>query len=77
MFGSFCDDVLSIIKRWVPKKKYSKEAGYRDDLIEFIRRELKRGNGISYLGHQEHTSLKRNQEGILRILGLTKILEWN
>jgi len=25
MFESLCDDVLGIVKRWVPKKKYSKD----------------------------------------------------
>ena len=42
MFESFCDDVLTIIERWAPKKKYSKETEYRDELMEFIRNELKR-----------------------------------
>jgi len=42
MFENLCDDVLSIVKRWFPKKKYSKEPEYRDDLMDFIRSELKR-----------------------------------
>lgn len=62
MFGSLCDDVLSIIKRWGPKKKYSKEAGYRDGLIEFIRRELKRGQQNILLG-PPRTHLVKKESG--------------
>ena len=53
MFESFCDDVLSIVKRWTPKKKYSKETEYRDDLMEFIRRELKRSQQNILFGSSE------------------------
>jgi len=42
MFESLCDTVLGIVERWIPKKKYSKEIEYRDELAEFIRNELKR-----------------------------------
>ena len=30
-------DVLDIINQWKPKKKYSKESEYRDNLVEYIR----------------------------------------
>jgi hypothetical protein len=42
MFESLCDNVLGIVERWIPKKKYSKETEYRDELMEFTRNELKR-----------------------------------
>jgi hypothetical protein len=42
MFMDLCSDVISIVKHWTPEKKYSRETGYRDDLMEFLRRELKR-----------------------------------
>ena len=42
MFESLCDTVLGIVERWIPKKKYSKELEYRDELMKFIRNELKR-----------------------------------
>ena len=62
MFGSLCDDVLSIIKRWVPTKKYSREAGYRDDLMEFIRRELKRSQQNILFG-PPRTHLVKKESG--------------
>jgi hypothetical protein len=58
MFGNLCDDVLSIIKRWVPKRKYPKEPGYRDDLIEFIRSKLKRGQQNIFGILEEHSVQK-------------------
>ena len=40
----FFSRVLNIIEDWMPKKKYRREAAYRDDLMAFIRKELKRGS---------------------------------
>lgn len=54
MFGSLCEDVRKIVKKWTPKKKYSKETEYRDDLMEFIRRELKQRQQIPLFGAQKH-----------------------
>jgi hypothetical protein len=62
MFESFCDDVLSIVKRWFPKKKYSKEAEYRDELMEFIRSELKRGQQDILFG-PPRTHLVKKESG--------------
>lgn len=39
--GGLFDDVLDIVREWVPEKKYRKETEYRDDLAEFIRKKLK------------------------------------
>ena len=62
MFESFCDDVLTIIKRWAPKKKYSKETEYRDDFMEFIRRELKRSQQDILFG-PPRTHLVKKESG--------------
>jgi len=42
MLSSISDEVLRIIEEWRPKKDYRNESGYRDDLMAFIRKELKR-----------------------------------
>ena len=56
MFGrSLCDEVLSIIKRWTPKKKYTRETEYSDELAEFIRKKLKESQqGILFGCPEEH-----------------------
>ena len=59
MFRSLCDDVLGIIKRWVPKSKYPKESGYRDELMKFIRGELKRGQLDILFGIPEEHSVQK------------------
>lgn len=41
MFESIFNVVVQAVKEWNPKKRYSKEAGYRDDLCEFLRKTLK------------------------------------
>ena len=40
--------VLRIVKEWQPKKNYASEAGYRDDLLAFIKKELKRESGWGF-----------------------------
>jgi len=59
MFESLCDDVLSIVKRWPPEKKYSKEPGYRDDLMKFIRSELERSQQNLLFGTPEKHRIKK------------------
>lgn len=59
MFGSLCDDVLGIVKRWVPKSKYPRELGYRDELMKFIRSELKRGQRDILFGIPEEHSVQK------------------
>jgi hypothetical protein len=58
MLETFGEKVLKIVENWIPKKKYSKETEYRDDLAEFIRKELylaqKQNPLSSLLGPQEH-----------------------
>ncbi len=59
MFENLCEDILSIIKRWTPKKKYSREEGYRDELMEFIRSELKRRQKDFFGGTPEKHRIKK------------------
>ena len=59
MFGNLCDNVLGIVKRWTPKKKYSREPEYRDELMEFIRDSLKRGQQDFLLGIPEKHRIKK------------------
>ncbi len=51
------EDVRKIVNNWSPKKKYSKETEYRDDLVEFIRGELNRPQKSFlrlFVGTQKH-----------------------
>ncbi len=59
MFESLCDTVLGIVERWIPKKKYSKEIEYRDELMKFIRSELKRGQRDILFGIPEEHSVQK------------------
>jgi len=59
MFESLCDDVIDIVGQWIPKKKYSKEPEYRDDLLEFIRSELKRSQQDILFGTPEKHRIKK------------------
>ena len=59
MFENLCDDVLDIVEQWTPKKKYSKEPEYRDDLMEFIRSELKRSQQDILFGTSEKHRIKK------------------
>ena len=45
MFSGIFHIVVRTIEEWGPRKKYSKEAGYRDDLVEYLRGTLKRRAG--------------------------------
>jgi len=40
MFDTLFEDVVRAINKWRPKKKYSREPQYRDDLLDFLREEL-------------------------------------
>jgi len=40
MFENIFDVVMRAVKEWIPKKRYSSEAGYRNDLYEFLRKKL-------------------------------------
>jgi len=41
MFENVFYVVMRAVKEWIPKKRYSSEAGYRNDLHEFLRKKLK------------------------------------
>lgn len=57
MYGSLYDDVKRSVKKWRPKKSYSKETEYRDDLIEYLRKELNRPK-IPYTQAPQHVIKK-------------------
>jgi len=75
MFESLCDTVLGIVERWIPKKKYSKELEYRDELMKFIRNELKRRQQDIYLAFLKNTLFKRKREELTQILKLIGRME--
>ncbi len=58
MFRDLFSEVVSIVNRWVPQKKYDKEPEYRDDLIEFLRRELNKPSYFSF-GPPQRISVRR------------------
>ncbi|MHC1584755.1 MAG: hypothetical protein ACXQS7_00600 [Candidatus Syntropharchaeia archaeon] len=71
MFGrNLCDKVLNIIEEWSPKKKYSKEIEYRDDLMEFIRKELKRSQQNILFGTPETHCVKKESGRHLADIGI-------
>lgn len=59
MFENKCDTVKKIIKKWIPGKKYPEEKGYRDELSEFIRKELKRHEQDIIFGTPEKHIIKK------------------
>lgn len=40
MFENIFDVVMRAVREWLPKKRYPKEIGYRDDLYEFLRNKI-------------------------------------
>jgi len=71
MFGrNLCNEVLNIIEEWSPKKKYSKEIEYRDDLMEFIRKELKRNQQNILFGTSETHCVKKESGRHLADIGI-------
>ena len=70
MFESLCDDVINIVGQWIPKKKYSKEPEYRDDLMEFIRSELKRSQQDLLFGAPETHLVKKESGRHLADIGI-------
>jgi hypothetical protein len=58
MFDILFDDTISGIKKWKPKEKYSDENKYRDDLLDYLRKELNKKDNFSFL-NQEHVSVRK------------------
>ena len=56
---SLFDNVLDIIKKWNPKEAYKGELKYRDDLLDFIRKELNRPKGMFNPYPQEQIVIKK------------------
>lgn len=40
MFDSIFEDAIALIKKWTPKQSYKKEPEYRDDLLDFLRKQF-------------------------------------
>ena len=61
MLRSFCDEVLSIVRQWTPKKRYrkNKHAKYCDELAEFIREKLRKMQQNVPFGVPEEHYVKR------------------
>jgi len=74
MFESLCNTVLGTVERWIPKKKYSKEIEYRDELAEFIRNELKRRQQDILFSTPKSTMLKKKPEEPMQILKFIETL---
>jgi hypothetical protein len=70
MFENLCDDVIDIVEQWIPKKKYSKEPEFRDDLMEFIRGELKRSQQDILFGTPETHLVKKESGRHLADIGI-------
>lgn len=47
MLDSLFEDVVNAINKWRPKKQYSKEPEYRNDLLEFLRTDLNKSSPLS------------------------------
>jgi hypothetical protein len=50
MFGSIFPKVLDLVRGWTPKKKYSNESDYRDDLLNFLRENINRPDPLGLYG---------------------------
>ena len=73
IFGSpLFDDVLSIVKNWKPRKKYSNEAGYRDDLMEYIRKKLNEQQSMFGLGPTEKHIIRKEDSRSLADIGIDR-----
>lgn len=58
MFDNLFENTIAIIKYWIPKKKYINENQYRDDLLDFIRKELNKPQSLSF-GPQRRINIKK------------------
>lgn len=67
MLSSTPNRVLRIVKEWHPKRNYRSEAGYRDDLMAYIREELNRGN---IWGNSERHRIRRESGRHLADIGI-------
>jgi len=64
------DVVYSLIERyWEPRKEYSREEEYRDDLLEFLRINLNRSN---WLGASQYHSIQKESGRHLADIGIDR-----
>jgi len=67
MLSGTSERVSRIVKEWRPKKEYRSEAGYRDELLTFIRKELKKG---TMLGPSERHRIRKESGRHLADIGI-------
>ena len=71
MFESTFGTVFRLVNEWVPKKRYMKEEGYRNDLYNYLRENLKkRGTDIFGLGASERYVIKKEAGRHLADIGI-------
>ena len=58
MFRDLFSDVISTVNRWKPQKKYENESKYRDDLLDFLRRELNKPSYFPF-GQPQRISVRK------------------
>lgn len=74
IFSDLFEDSIRIIRSWIPKQKYSNEALYRNDLIEFLRKELnERQNPFSF-GPQSRVSVTKEDGRGLCDIGINRTI---
>jgi|YelNatPaOPRAMG01_1025707.scaffolds.fasta_scaffold05734_16 hypothetical protein len=69
LFGNIFDEVYSIVQSWQPRKEYPVEEGYRDDLLQFLRREL---NKPDWLGMSRQHSIQKESGRHLADIGIDR-----
>lgn len=67
MFDTTFDDVIRCISSWIPKRKYSRETQYRDDLLEYLRKELSKPSPWDLGPGKKHKIQKESGRGLADI----------
>jgi len=67
MFGDLFSRVCRLVEDWQPRKKHKSEAGYRDDLLQYLRDDLNRPDP---LGFSEKHSIRKESGRHLADIGI-------
>jgi RNA-binding protein YhbY len=67
MFGSLFDEVLGIVKAWTPSKEHPTERGYRDELANYLRKELKKSSPFDDFAPRRHKIKKEHSRSLADI----------
>jgi len=67
MFGDLFSRVCRLVEDWRPGKKHKSEAGYRDDLLKYLRDDL---NRLDPLGFSEKHSIRKESGRHLADIGI-------